>query len=761
MKRPFPHLLLALALVLLAGCSSSSSGTGSAQFAVSVPQALNASISRLSVTATAPDFSSVSVDLVSSNGVWGGTLGNIPAGPSRSFLAQAFDASGTRLFEGSASGVSITANQTSLVAITLQQVNAPPPLQHEAPIIDSLTAPATSVAAGGSLSLVATAHDPNPGDTLSYVWSSTAGTFSSASSASTTWTAPASTGIQTLTFTVTDSQGLSSSLFLAVYVLPSEAQGTAQITISFNTAPRVVSVSAIASQLAVGQTTSVSASASDADGDSLFYSWSTLCAGSWAQAASSSAQFTPSTLPTGECNNCELTVTVSDGRGGQSTGTVALCVSAPPAPQHFHPLIVSASGSSLTASPGQVITYEVAASDPEGSALSFSWAVNAGSLGTPVTGASSSRATWTAPSCVDAGTSLTLTATVTNAFNLSTTQSFSVIGLLPVCGWAPAGSMSSVRNSHTATLLPDGKVLVAGGTTGTSSPATAELYDPATGTWSATGTMLAPRGNATATLLLNGKVLVTGASGKDIEEVYDPATGTWSATSGLLTIRYFSSATRLLDGKVLIAGGYQGGPGDPSVSEVYDPATGTWSASGTIPVPGHHTATRLPDGKVLVAGGESGGAAAAANVYDPATGIWSATAPLLFPRFLHRATPLPNGKVLLSGGVHYNGFTTTAEVYDPATGTWSAAGSMLSAHYQHTATLLPNGKVLVTGGYSWNGITAEAELYDPATDTWSAAAPMASPRQHHTATLLPNGKVLITGGASTGGSLATAELYTP
>jgi hypothetical protein len=117
--------MLALALALLAACSSS--GTGSAQFAVSVPQSLSSSISRLSVTSSAADIPSVSVDLTSTNGVWGGFLGNIPAGSNRSFLAQAFDASGTLLFEGSASGVSITAHQTALVAITLQRVNAPPP----------------------------------------------------------------------------------------------------------------------------------------------------------------------------------------------------------------------------------------------------------------------------------------------------------------------------------------------------------------------------------------------------------------------------------------------------------------------------------------------------------------------------------------------------------------------------------------------------------------------------------------------------------
>jgi hypothetical protein len=757
-KKTSTPLLLALALALLAGCSSlsSTSGTGSAWFAVSVPQALSASISRVSVTASAADFSPLSVELVSSNGVWGGTLGNLPAGPYRSFLAQAFDASGTLLFEGSASSVSIVAEQTSLVALTLQQVNAPPPFQNEAPFIDSLTAPATSVPTGGTLSLTGTAHDPNPGDTLSYAWSATAGSFSSSTSASTSWTAPAAIGMQTLTFTVTDSRGLSSSLFLAVYVLPSGGQGNAQLSISFNTSPQMASLGATASQLAVGQTTSVSASVSDLDGDSLSYSWSATCAGAWSNASSSSAQFTPSALPADTCNNCELTISVSDGRGGRTAGTLALCVSDSPAPQHFPPLILSASGSSLTATPGQVITYEVAAIDPEGSALSFSWAATTGSLSPATTDTSSSRITWTAPSCISEGTTPAVTATITNAFNRSSTQRFSLTAPLPVCGSASAGSMASPRDQHTATLLNNGKVLVTGG----SSSTTAEVYDPAVGTWSTVSAMVSPRDNHTATLLLDGKVLVAaGYHGNDTEEVYEPASGTWSPTGSVIATRIHHTATLLLDGKVLITGGHQASPTPPSRSEVYNPASGTWSEVGTMNWPrAFHAATRLPDGKVLVTGGIN---TETAELYDPASGTWSMAAPMASARFFHTATPLPNGKVLVAGGVSYTGLPGTAELYDPTSGTWSPAGSMISPRYQHTATLLNNGKVLVTGGDGMNDTTATAEVYDPASGTWSTAASLAEPRYQHTATLLNNGKVLITGGRNGSGTLATAELYTP
>jgi N-acetylneuraminic acid mutarotase len=765
MKKTSTSLLLALALALLAGCSPSD--TGSAQLAVSVSQALTSPISRVSVTASAAEFPSVSVDLVFSHGVWGGFLSNIPAGSHRTFLAQAFDASGTQLFEGSVSGVSIVADQTALVALTLKQVNAPPPFQNAAPIIDSLVASSTStsIPASSALSLLATVHDPNAGDTLSYAWSATAGSFSSSSAASTSWTAPASAGIQTLTLTVTDPGGLSSSISLAVNVTPRPLLGNAQFSLAFNSFPQVASLSSSLTRLTVGQTTSVSASVSDLDGDSLTYAWSASCAGSWANATSSSAQFTPSEYPSGTCNNCRLRVSVSDGRGGQSTGALALCVSRAPAPQHFNPVILSASGSSGMASPDQVLTYEVVASDAEGSALSFSWTIQAGTLSTPVNTTSSSRITWTAPACV-AASDLPLTATVTNAFNLKATQRFSVSGL-PACpgGWTLANSMNTIRSAHTATLLLNGKVLIAGGGGSSGSIATAQVYDPASGTWSDTGSMLSARYRHTATRLPDGKVLVAGGysvatrTSSAEAEVYDPASGTWSATGAMISPRSFHTATLLTTGKVLVTGGESGGI--LATAEVYDPATGTWSATGTMALSRSlHTATLLNTGKVLVAAGVFGSNnLATAEVYDPASGTWSAAGSMGSPRYSPTATLLNNGKVLVAGGYGSSNLVA-AEVYDPASGTWSAAGSMASFRIHPTATLLPDGTVLIAGGQGTSDNLATAEVYDPATGTWSATGTMTWSRQAHTATLLNNGRVLVVG-SNAGMGCVTAELYTP
>jgi N-acetylneuraminic acid mutarotase len=338
-------------------------------------------------------------------------------------------------------------------------------------------------------------------------------------------------------------------------------------------------------------------------------------------------------------------------------------------------------------------------------------------------------------------------------------------------GFGPTGSMATARSVQTATLLPNGKILVAGGvTSGFFLRASAELYDPASGTWSATGSMATARSSHTATLLPNGKVLVAGgfAGGAVASvELYDPSSGTWSATGSMATARRGHTATLLPNGKVLVAGGL-GSSSSVASAELYDPATGTWSATGSLTAARlSHTATLLPNGKVLVAGGTSVGVVASAELYDPASGTWSATGSLATARQRHTATLLPNGKIVVAGGDTGGGVRSTAsvELYDPASGTWSATGSLAASRELHTATLLPNGKVMVAGGLfvssSSISVVASAELYDPANGTWSATGGLATARELHTATLLPNGNVLVAGGDQNTSTsvLASAEMY--
>lgn len=321
-----------------------------------------------------------------------------------------------------------------------------------------------------------------------------------------------------------------------------------------------------------------------------------------------------------------------------------------------------------------------------------------------------------------------------------------------------AGSMSTTRESASATLLPNGKVLIAGGYN--SLPLqTAELYDPATGTFTATGNMVTARVSHTATLLANGKVLVAGGSDGvstrlSSAELYDPVSGTFTATGSMTATRDQHTATLLSNGKLLIAGGFDG-TNALSTAELYDPATNTFTATGNMRAArDNQTATLLPSGKVLIAGGAY---SRSAELYDPATSTFAlSSGGMSNGRSFHTATLLPTGKVLIAGG--YNGSTlNAAELYDPAVDTFSPTASMATARKNHSATLLPDAQVLITGGY--NGAYLQSgEVYDPRSGTFAAAGAMISARMNQTATLLPAGTVLLAGGFN-GAYLATAEIY--
>jgi hypothetical protein len=321
--------------------------------------------------------------------------------------------------------------------------------------------------------------------------------------------------------------------------------------------------------------------------------------------------------------------------------------------------------------------------------------------------------------------------------------------------WTYTGNLSDAHFQGTATLLQNGKVLVAGGRGISDVTASAELYDPETGVWSPTGAMNTARHVHSATLLPDGRVLVAGGGYPNGQvfssaELYDPATGTWSFTGSMNQARETHSALLLRNGKVLVAGGNDG-----TSSELYDPAAGTWSYTGSLNISrGSFAAALFADGKVLVAGGYHGaGATESAELYDPFKGTWSLTGSMNESRAWHTANLLPDGKVLIAGSEIYGNVLSTAEIFDPATGTWSYTGSMQDSRGNHTAVSLPDGTVLVASGWGTN--SKSAELYNPGTGTWSYTGSMNDGRGWPTGTFLPDGKVLVTGGEG----ITTTELY--
>jgi hypothetical protein len=347
-------------------------------------------------------------------------------------------------------------------------------------------------------------------------------------------------------------------------------------------------------------------------------------------------------------------------------------------------------------------------------------------------------------------------------------------------GFQPTGDLGTERAAHAATLLANGTVLITGGYSYVAGLATAELYDPATGTFSSTGAMTIRRLWHTATLLANGKVLVAGGSSDSATselfnsgdlataELYDPATGTFTATGTMSEVRSEHTATLLANGKVLVACGAA-----DNVAELFDPATGSFTPTpGKLTTGGRWgcTATLLNDGTVLIAGGRD-----TENVYDayplndaelfnPATGTFTSTGQMTDYRYHHTATLLKNGEVLVTGG--FNGSpTSSAELFDPTAGSFLRTGPMDTPRAQHTSTLLDDGTVLVAGAFTYAspGSLSSAEVFDPKTNTFGPAGPMGVARFSHTATRLNSGQVLVTGGESNfnfpGVFASSANLY--
>jgi hypothetical protein len=319
----------------------------------------------------------------------------------------------------------------------------------------------------------------------------------------------------------------------------------------------------------------------------------------------------------------------------------------------------------------------------------------------------------------------------------------------------PATPMLAPRSGHTATLLPDGKVLIAGGMRRNQDfYKSAETYDPMTNKFQPTGEMSVGRVGHLAILLPSGKVLVAGGwigrGTTDAAELYDPATGKFTVISKMIARRARASATLLTNGNVLIAGGddHDGVDGAIASAEIFNSRTLKFQPTGSL----HRarlgqTATLLNNGTVLMAGGGgSAGLIADAELYDPMTGTFSETGNLITPRHKHTAGLLPDGRVLIAGGSDerdWNGNLNSAEIYDPRTGKFSPAASLRDSRFKlpDEAVQLPSGRLLVAGG------SKSVEVFDPLSGRFLLASGQMNDARHFmSATSLKDGRVLLAGG---------------
>ena len=341
--------------------------------------------------------------------------------------------------------------------------------------------------------------------------------------------------------------------------------------------------------------------------------------------------------------------------------------------------------------------------------------------------------------------------------------------------WTVTGNLAGVRAGAASALLPDGRVLVTGGSDGTTSIDTVQVYG-SDGGFSGAASMSSARADHTATVLEDGSVLVVGGRNTDgaVSSAEIFINGTWFAGGALTDARWGHTATLLADGRVLIAGG-ENGAGPLASFEIFDPATGQISAAGSLATARRgHAAARLADGRVIIAGGESlDGALDSTEFIDPASSSVSPGPALGSKRVGLSATTLLDGKVLFLGGSNGTSNLASAELFNAATGAIAATASAAVARRDHQAFLLPNNNaVLIVGGIADivdNGTpvtapTATAELFLPWLQQVWPTASMSSARVNATGSALSkesygaapagDGLLMVAGGEGSSGSEA-------
>jgi hypothetical protein len=347
--------------------------------------------------------------------------------------------------------------------------------------------------------------------------------------------------------------------------------------------------------------------------------------------------------------------------------------------------------------------------------------------------------------------------------------------------WETLAPLPTPRAYSTLTTLRDGRILIVGGQVangayGGQATSEVQIFDPATGKFSVTASLGIARAGHTATLLPDGKVLVVGGypeqmgTSLNTAEIFDPASATWHAAASMSHARTGHAAVLLQTGKVLVVGG---GPGRIGISpggavpaqlapEMYDPATDSWTTAAmpSLDRPVRPTATLLHDGRVLVVGGMYMWQSPDANIerseiYDPVTNTWSAVPAdaRSGARQDQSATLLSDGRVLIAGGMRELVPIAAASLYDPASNSWIELPNMTEARCGQGAVMLSTGNVLLAGsGCGWSEQSAGVEEYDPASYRWFAVAPLAEPVGFTQVLEVGAGRVLEVGGTSPAGA---------
>jgi hypothetical protein len=446
--------------------------------------------------------------------------------------------------------------------------------------------------------------------------------------------------------------------------------------------------------------------------------------------------------------------TITAINSGGSSSVMPLIKVNPPAPT------IIGGPSSLTVFRGQTATFSVTAAGT--GTLSYQWWKN----GASISGATSS--TYITPATVLADNAATFKVVVSDTYGGSATTSNAILTVKS--GFTSTGPLNIARSGHTATVLQNGKVLIAGGINSSQGyQSTCELYDPVMGTFTLTGSMHVPRVGHTAVLLPNGKIYITGGYG-DINntalstgELYDPALGTFSTTGDMNFARVHHSSKLLSNGKILIVGGYTS-PGT-LYGELYDPASETCAITGHISFDRvFNTLTTLTNGKILVVGGQTA-FLPIADLYDQISGSFSGSGLLNVARsYFLTSTLLTNGEVLITGGLDVtNSSVSSCEIYNPSTGFFTLISPMIIARFSHAATRLSNGKVLILGGKNENFASSDSipnvEIYDPNNGSFTATQSMVSARAQFTISILNDGAILLVGGSHSGWSIINCEIY--